>query len=133
MRECHLARSYALQPVHPLTLGLGFQMVGQTHRAVKTAAKLRNRLQPRLGRDLEPIEDRLQALIDPDFIRDHDLRPIPPCHVQMHPFGSRSLGPVGRRTSQRHDGQRTNGGFVRPVPTKICRWLHFARYDGRIQ
>jgi len=37
-------------------------MVGQTHRTVKTAAKLRNRLQPRLGRNLEPIENRLQAL-----------------------------------------------------------------------
>ncbi len=55
MRECHLARSYALQPVHPQTLGLGFQMVGQTNRTVKTAAELRNRLQPRLGRNLEPI------------------------------------------------------------------------------
>ncbi len=65
MRECHLARSYALQPVHPQTLGLGFQMVSQTHRTVKTAAKLRNRLQPRLGRDLEPIENRFQALKDP--------------------------------------------------------------------
>src|SRR5271165_4536392 len=62
VRECHLARSYALQPVHPQTLGLGFQMLGQTHRTVKTAAKLRNRLQPRLGRDLEPIENRLQSL-----------------------------------------------------------------------
>ncbi len=62
MRECHLARSYALQPVRPQTLGLGSQMVGQTHRTVKTAAKLRDRLQPRLGRDLEPIENRLQAL-----------------------------------------------------------------------
>ncbi len=74
MRECRLARSYALQPVHPQTLGIGFQTVGQTHRTVKTAAKQRNRLQPRPGRDLEPIENRLQALKDPDFIRDHDLR-----------------------------------------------------------
>ncbi len=55
MRECHLARSYALQPVHPQTLGLGFQMVGQTQRTVKTAAKLGDRLQPRLGREPEPI------------------------------------------------------------------------------
>ncbi len=61
-------------------------MVDQTHRTVKTAAKLRNRLQPRLGRDPEPIENRLQALIVPDFIRDHDLRAIPPCLAQMLPF-----------------------------------------------
>jgi hypothetical protein len=32
-------------------------------------------------------------------------RAIPPCHAQMLPFGSRSLGPVGRRPSLRHDGQ----------------------------
>ncbi len=62
MRECHLARSYALQPVHAQPLGFCFQMIGQTHRSVKTPAKLGNRLQPRLGRDLEPIKNRLQAL-----------------------------------------------------------------------
>ncbi len=33
-------RSYALQPVHAQPLGFGFQMIGQTHRSVKTAAKL---------------------------------------------------------------------------------------------
>ena len=46
----------------PQTLGFGFQMVGQTHRTVKTAAKLGDRLQPRIGRDMEPIENRLQGL-----------------------------------------------------------------------
>jgi hypothetical protein len=33
-----------LQPVHAQTLGFGFQMIGQTHRTVKTAAKLADRL-----------------------------------------------------------------------------------------
>ncbi len=116
MRECHLARSYALQPVHPLTLVLGFQMVGQTHRAVKTAAKLRNRLQPRLGRDLEPIDNRLQALIDPDFIRDHDLRAIPPCHAQMIPSARVALAWSDVDPACVIMIKRTNGGVVRPVP-----------------
>src|SRR5208282_872659 len=52
-----------------------------------------------------PGHHALHTVIDPDFIRDHDLRAIPPCHARMLPFGSRSLGPVGRRPSQRHDGQ----------------------------
>ena len=56
-----------------------------------------------------PAHHALHTVIDPDFIRDHDLRAIPPCHARMLPIGSRCLGPVGRRPSQRHDGQMYQG------------------------
>ena len=52
-----------------------------------------------------PAHDPLNTVINPDLIRDHDLRAIPPCHARMLPMGLRCLGPVGRRPSQRHDGQ----------------------------
>ena len=44
-----------------------------------------------------PAHDPLNTVINPDLIRDHDLRAIPPCHVRMLYIGSRCLGPVGRR------------------------------------
>jgi hypothetical protein len=56
--ECRLAPAQAVQPVHAQALGLGFQMVGQAHRTVELAAEPGDRLQPQLGRNLEPIEDR---------------------------------------------------------------------------
>ena len=52
-----------------------------------------------------PAHDPLHTVIDPDLIRDHDLRAIPPCHAQMLHIGSRYLGPVGRRPGQPHDDQ----------------------------
>ena len=52
-----------------------------------------------------PAHDPLNTVINPDLIRDHDLRAIPPCHARMLHIGSRCLGPVGRRPGLRHDGQ----------------------------
>ena len=52
-----------------------------------------------------PAHDPLHTVIDPDLIRDHDLRAIPPCQAQMLHIGSRYLGPVGRRPGQPHDDQ----------------------------
>ncbi len=52
-----------------------------------------------------PTHHPLHTVIDPDLIRDHDFRAIPPCHAQMLPIGRRCLRPVGRRPSQRHDDQ----------------------------
>ena len=52
-----------------------------------------------------PAPHPLHTVIDPDLIRDHDFRAIPPCHAQMLPIGRRCLRPVGRRPSQRHDDQ----------------------------
>ena len=52
-----------------------------------------------------PAHDPLHTVIDPDLIRDHDLRAIPPCHAQMLHIGSRYLGPVERRPGQPHDDQ----------------------------
>jgi len=63
------APAQTVQPVHAQTPGLDFQMVGQAHRPVELAAEPGDRLQPRLGRDLEPIEDRRQRQ------RDHSTGP----------------------------------------------------------
>ena len=52
-----LAPAQAVQPGHAQTLGLGLQMVGQAHGAVEPTAEPGHRLQPRLGRDLKPVED----------------------------------------------------------------------------
>ena len=56
-----------------------------------------------------PAHHALHTVINPDFIRDHNLRAIPPCHARMLPIGSRCLGPVGRRLSQRRNGQMYQG------------------------
>ena len=64
MRECHLAPEQTVQPVHSQTPGLDFQVVGQAHRPVELAAEPGDLLQPRLGRDLEPITDRRQRQRD---------------------------------------------------------------------
>src|SRR5271157_3502123 len=56
-----------------------------------------------------PAHHALHTVIDPNFIRDHDLRAIPPCHARILHIGSRCLGPVGHRPSQRHDGQMYQG------------------------
>jgi hypothetical protein len=50
-----------VQPVHAQTLGFDFQMVCQANRAVELAAQPGDRLQPRLSRNLEPNEERLQS------------------------------------------------------------------------
>ncbi len=52
-----------------------------------------------------PAHHALHTVIDPDFVRDHNLRAIPPCHDRMLHIGSRCLGPVGSRPSQRRDDQ----------------------------
>jgi len=52
--------SAAVQPVHAQTIGLGFQVVGRARRTVEQTAETVDRLQPRLGGDSRPIQDRAQ-------------------------------------------------------------------------
>ena len=56
----------------------------------------------------------LDAVINPDFIRDHDLRAIPSCHARMLPIGPRCPGPVGHRPAHPHEGEsyRSPESFV---------------------
>ncbi len=56
-----------------------------------------------------PAHDPLNTVINPDLIRDHDIRALPPCHARMLHMGSRCLGPGGRRPCQRHDHQTYRG------------------------
>src|SRR5271157_1887316 len=89
-------------------------MVGQTHRTVKTAAKLRNRLQPRLGRDLEPIENRLQALGYHTKGPGSQLTTRPVQQLQITLKGHRQKAPVaGSTRATRTDTLRGCGDNLR--------------------
>ncbi len=56
-----------------------------------------------------PAHHALHSVINPDFVRDHDLPAIPLCHARIPHIDSKCLGPVGRRPSQRRNGQVHQG------------------------
>ncbi len=73
---------------------------GQTGRPSPATTRQRTGAHHRSGnRPAEegPAHHALHTVIDPDFVRDHDLRAIPPCHARMLQIGSRCLGQVGHR------------------------------------
>ena len=69
-----------------------------------------------------PAYDPLNTVINPDFIRDHDLRAIPPCHARMLPIGLRCLGPVGHQPGLRHNRQ-TYGIWNRLSSSQRKMWV----------
>ena len=69
-----------------------------------------------------PAHDPLNTVINPDFIRDHDLRAIPPCHARMLPIGLRCLGPVGHQPGLRHNRQ-TYGIWNRLSSSQRKMWV----------
>ena len=70
-----------------------------------------------------PAHDPLNAVIDPDLIRDHDLRAIPPCHAQYAP---RSACDALARSDVDQASvmmvKRTEYGVVCPVARGNCGW-----------
>ncbi len=113
MRECHLAPEQTVQPAHARMTGLDFQVVGQAQRPVELAAEPGDRLQPRLARDLELIEDRQRQ-------RDHSTGPLSQLttwsveqrHIalQRHPPKPTVAGST---STPRSDSLRGRGGSLR--------------------
>ena len=100
-----LAPAQTVQPVHAQTPGLDFQVVGQAHRPVELAAEPGDRLQPRLGRDLKPIEDRRQRQ------RDHSTGPA--SQLTTRPVQQRQIA------LQRHRQEPAVAGSTSTPRTKL--------------
>ncbi len=106
-------------------------MVGQAHCTVKTAAKVGDRLEPRLGRNLEPIENRLQGLWDYTMGPCSQMTTRPVQQLQVAVQGHRQKAAVaGSTRATRTDSLRGCGDNLQCWRCRHQRLGMLIQFDG---